>query len=321
MDASQSDDGPLKLKDYIWITACGLFMGTANIIPGVSGGTVALITGIYERLINSVKSFDVSAIKLIFSGKIKTFIEYTNLRFLATIIFGMVVAMLSLAKLLDPLFDEYPVYVWAFFFGLILASVYFVGKTVEKWTAAVIVALLIGCGCALAISFISDVAGENDSVWYVFLCGAVAICSMILPGLSGSYVLLLMGNYELIVIDALSDISDFHFQFGLLIPFLMGAVFGIAAFSRIISWIFKKYRDVTISLLTGFVFGSLGMLWPWKDEITETLSDGSEKVAGYDRYLPDSFDGEVMGAIGLMIVGILVIWVFEKLAASRESDR
>ena len=162
--------------------------------------------------------------------------------------------------------------------------------------------------------------GENDSVWYVFLCGAVAICSMILPGLSGSYVLLLMGNYELIVIDALSDISDFHFQFGILIPFLIGAVFGIVAFSRILSYIFKKYRNLTISLLTGFVFGSLSLLWPWKDEITETLSDGSEKVIGYDRYFPDCFDGEVAGAIGLMILGILIIWFFEKLAAKNNQS-
>ena len=165
---------------------------------------------------------------------------------------------------------------------------------------------------ALAISLVSDVAGENRSVWYVFLCGIIAVCSMILPGLSGSYVLLLMGNYELVVIDAVNDMD-----MGILIPMVLGAAFGLIAFSRILSWVFKRYRDQTISLLTGFIGGSLAMLWPWKDEVLETLSDGSEKVVGYDRYFPDSFDGEVIGAIFLMIAGIIVIWAFEKLAETK----
>ena len=138
------------------------------------------------------------------------------------------------------------------------------------------------------------------------------MCSMILPGLSGSYVLLLMGNYELVVIDAVNDLD-----FGILIPMVAGAVFGLLTFSRLLSWVFKRYRDQTISLLTGFIFGSLSLLWPWKDEITEVLSDGTEKVSGYDRYFPDSFDGEVAGALGLMIAGIIIIWLFEKLAETR----
>jgi len=302
------------MKHYLILVLKGIGMGAANVIPGVSGGTIALITGIFEDLINSVKSFDISALKLLLHRRIRDFIDHTNLLFLIAVFLGVAIAILALARILDPLFDDYPVYVWAFFFGLILASVYFVGKTISRWTVAVVLCFVVGAACALTISLVSDVAGENDAIWYVFICGIVAMCSMILPGLSGSYVLLLMGNYELVVIDAVNDLD-----FGILIPMVLGALFGLLAFSRLLAWIFKSYRDQTIALLTGFIFGSLSILWPWKDEVIEVLSDGTEKVAGYDRYFPDSFDGEVAGAIGLMIAGIIVIGLFEKLAEAQSS--
>ncbi|MFO8101021.1 MAG: DUF368 domain-containing protein [Dehalococcoidia bacterium] len=300
------------MKYYLILVLKGLGIGAANVIPGVSGGTIALITGIFEKLIDSIKSFDTHAAGLLLRGRLKAFAEHTNLFFLIAVFAGVAVAIVALARILDPLFDDYPVYVWAFFFGLILASVYFVGKTVHRWDVAVIVSFAIGTACAVAVSLISDVAGANEASWYVFLCGIVAICSMILPGLSGSYVLLLMGNYELVVVDAVNDLDV-----SILIPMIVGAVAGLLTFSRLLSWIFKRYRDRTIALLTGFIFGSLSILWPWKEEITATLSDGTEKVTGYERYMPDSFGGEVLGAIGLMIAGIVVIWIFEKLAANR----
>ncbi len=300
------------MKYYLILFLKGISMGIANVIPGVSGGTIALIVGIFEKLIYSIKSFDIVAVKLLFSGKLKEFIEHTNLYFLIAVFAGVAVAILALARILDPLFDDYPVYVWAFFFGLILASVYFVGKTVSRWTIAVIVSFIVGTAFAVIISMISDEAGENDAYWYVFICGIVAICCMILPGISGSYVLLLMGNYELIVIDAVNDLD-----MAILLPMLLGAGFGLLAFSHLLSWVLKKYRDQTISLLTGFIFGSLVIIWPWKEEITEKFGDGTERITGYDRYLPDSFDGEVLGAIGLMLAGIVVIWVIEKLAATK----
>ena len=297
------------MRSYLILALKGMGMGAANVIPGVSGGTIALITGIFEKLILSVKSFDTHAARLLLKGQIKAFIAYTNLYFLIAVFAGVAVAIVALARVLDPLFEDYPVYVWAFFFGLILASVFFVGKTVTGWSLWVIVALAIGTGIALAVSLVSDVAGQNSAYWYVFLCGIVAMCSMILPGLSGSYVLLLMGNYELIVVDAVNDMD-----LSILIPMFLGAAFGLLAFSRLLSWVFGKYRNQTIALLTGFIAGSLTILWPWKEEITTTLSDGTEKVTGYDRYFPDSFDGEVIGVIGLVIAGIIVIWLFEKLA-------
>lgn len=290
-------------------------MGAANVIPGVSGGTIALITGIFERLINAIKSFDATAIKLLFKGKIKELIEYVDFYFLVAVFFGMVASVISLAKLLEFLFANYPIYVWAFFFGLILASVYYVGKTIEKWRVSVIVTFLIGTVAAIAISVLNP-ASQNDSFYYLIICGVVAICSMILPGLSGSFILILLGNYELVMIQAVNDLD-----FKIIVPVMIGAVGGLIAFSHILSWIYKKYKDQTISTLTGFILGSLAILWPWKHQIYKLdeagnllLKDGEKIVQGYTRYIPESFNTEVVIAITLMICGIITISLIEKVA-------
>jgi len=303
------------IKTHIIFALKGFAMGAANVIPGVSGGTIALITGIFERLILAIKSFDAVAIKLFFTGKIKDFIKHTDLYFLISVFFGMIVSVVSLAKLLEFLFATYPVFVWSFFFGLILASVYYVGKTIEKWKISVIITFIIGAAFAVLISMLNP-ATQNDSFWYLIICGVVAICSMILPGLSGSFVLILLGNYELVMIQAVSNF-DFH----ILIPVAIGAVVGLIAFSHILSWIFKKYKDQTIAILTGFILGSLSILWPWKDAIYKIdvngdyiLNKGERIIQGYSKFLPESFTNEVIIAILLMIVGIISIAVIEKLA-------
>ena len=302
-------------KTHIIFALKGFAMGAANVIPGVSGGTIALITGIFERLILAIKSFDAVAIKLFFTGKIKDFIKHTDLYFLISVFFGMIVSVVSLAKLLEFLFATYPVFVWSFFFGLILASVYYVGKTIEKWKISVIITFIIGAAFAVLISMLNP-ATQNDSFWYLIICGVVAICSMILPGLSGSFVLILLGNYELVMIQAVSNF-DFH----ILIPVAIGAVVGLIAFSHILSWIFKKYKDQTIAILTGFILGSLSILWPWKDAIYKIdvngdyiLNKGERIIQGYSKFLPESFTNEVIIAILLMIIGIISIAVIEKLA-------
>ncbi|RLD50201.1 MAG: DUF368 domain-containing protein, partial [Bacteroidetes bacterium] len=246
------------MKEYITLVLKGIAMGAANVIPGVSGGTLALITGIFERLINAIKSFDLTAAKLLFSFKIKDFAKHTDLYFLIAIFGGIAIAIISLARLFYFLFTNYPVYIWSFFFGLVLASVYFVGKTVEKWNTAVIITFAIGVILAVLISILNP-ASENSSNLYLVLCGVVAICSMILPGLSGSFVLILMGNYQLVMIDAVNDRN-----LGILIPVGIGAAGGLIIFSHILSWVFKRYRNQTISLLTGFILGSLSVLWPWQ---------------------------------------------------------
>jgi putative membrane protein len=300
------------LKDHIIFGLKGAGMGAANVIPGVSGGTIALITEIFERLINSVKSFDLAALKLVFTGKLKEFFKKTDFWFLASVLLGAVISVFSLAKLLEYLFANYPVYVWSFFFGLILASVYFVGRRIEKWNISVIITFLIGGALAVFITLMKP-ADENDSFIYLILCGVVAICSMILPGLSGSFVLILMGNYQLVMIDAVSNLN-----LKVLIPVGIGAVGGLIAFSHLLSWVFKKYRDQTISILTGFILGSLGIIWPWKTEITETFGE-KVKVVGYDWNLPE-INGAFFIAFVIMVVGYIAIWLMEKSAAKKSVE-
>jgi putative membrane protein len=304
---------------YIILFLKGLGMGAANVIPGVSGGTIALITGIFERLINSIKSFNFKAIKLLFTGKFKEFIKYTDLYFLIAIIAGIVVAFVTLACLFDFLFENYPVYIWAYFFGLVLASVYFVGKTVSKWTVSVIITFIIGTAIAIIISLLNP-AIENKNFFYLIICGVAAICSMILPGLSGSFILFIMGNYKLVAIDAINNVD-----IKILIPVLIGAVGGLLIFSHILSWVFKKYRDETISLLTGFILGSVSILWPWQknlfllDELgNQILKKGEPIVVSYERIMPEAFNSQFFIAIGFIILGILSIWIIEKSAETKK---
>lgn len=300
------------MRAYISALLKGAAMGVANVIPGVSGGTIALITNIFERLINAVKSFDLRALKLLFGGQIKAFIKHTDLYFLIAVFGGVLIAIVSIARLFEFLFAHYPVYIWAYFFGLILASVFFVGKSIQRWHFAVVLFLIIGTAIAMALSFMNP-ATENDGFIYLMLCGVAAMCSMILPGLSGSFVLILMGNYQLVMIEAVNDL-----RLDILLPVVIGAIAGLLAFSHLLSWIFKKFRDQTIALLTGFIFGSLSILWPWKNPEfladasgIPVLKNGEEIITGYANYLPEVFSTEVIIASGLMLAGIISIAALE----------
>ncbi len=297
-------------KEWITLFLKGLGIGAANVIPGVSGGTIALITGIFEQLINAIKSFNLTALKLIFKGNFKGFALHTNLSFLIALFLGVGIGILTFARLLDYLFTNYPIYIWAYFFGLIMASVFFVGRTISKWSFTVIFIFIIGTIIAGAISIL-PVATENSSFLYLLLCGIVAVCSMILPGISGSFVLILMGNYKLIMIDAVNNLNMM-----VLVPVAIGAIVGLLGFSYFLSWIFKKFKDQTISLLIGFILGSLAILWPWKHEITEVFGD-KIKVIGYERFLPEHFNNEVILALIYTIFGILSIWIIEKIAQKK----
>ena len=307
-----------QIKKYISIILKGFAMGAANVIPGVSGGTIALITGIFERIINAIKSFDGTAIKLLFKGKIKELIKHTDLYFLVAVFFGMVASVVSLAKLLEFLFFHYPVFIWAYFFGLILASVYYVGKRINRWSLSVIVTFIIGASSAIVISMLNP-ASQNDSFFYLIICGVIAICSMILPGLSGSFILILLGNYELVMIQAVNN-----FDLKILVPVMIGAIGGLIVFSHILSWIYKKHKDQTISILTGFILGSLGILWPWKNVIYRVdaagsfiLKNGEKIIQGYTKYIPESFNTEAIIAVSLMIIGIITISLIEKIASTQ----
>ncbi len=290
----------------------GVAMGAANVIPGVSGGTIALITGIFERLINALKSLDINAIRLLLKGKFNNFARHIDLYFLIALFTGVGIAIISLARLFKFLFENYPVYIWAFFFGLVLASVVYVAKTVKKWSTSAIVSFIVGTAIALTITFMKP-GTENSGFIYLLLCGVVAICSMILPGLSGSFVLLLMGNYKLVMVDAVNDMN-----IAVLMPVAIGAVVGLIIFSHFLSWLLKKYHNQTIATLSGFILGSLGILWPWKEAITQMFGE-KEKIIGYEWHLPQ-LNGEFYFAVLYIVLGILTIALTELIAKKKSSD-
>lgn len=311
-----------KFREQIVNFFKGFAMGAANVIPGVSGGTIALITGIFERLIDSLKSFDLTAVKLLLKFKIKDFIKYTDLIFLIVVLSGAGISIITFAKLLTFLFINYPIFIWSYFFGLIIASVWFVGKTIDKWTLSVFIFFFVGTAIAVTISILKP-ASENDSFIYLFISGIVAICSMILPGLSGSFVLVLMGEYQ-IVLKAVEDIN-----LGILIPVALGAIFGLLAFAHLLSWLYKKFKNQTISLLTGFILGSLPILWPWKNSFDFKMNlipidkfgklASQVKVLSYERILPH-FDSMLLFAFLIALSGFFTIWVLEKSVAKKNVD-
>lgn len=294
----------------------GLAMGAANVIPGVSGGTIALITGIYERLINAIKSIDHKALKLLLQLRIADAWKAVDGTFLASLFAGIAVSIVSLAKLLEFLLEHYETHTMAFFFGLILLSIVFVGKTVDKWRASTFLMLAIGTAVAVSVALLAP-ASEDGSFFYVFLCGIVAICSMILPGLSGSFILIIMGNYALI----LAAIGNADLS--ILVPLGLGCAFGLIAFSHLLAWIFKHFRDQTIALMTGFILGSLAIIWPWKTATIEIIArqdkPDKELVTGYDWALPSIADGATWQAIALVVIGALTIWGVEKFAGQQSS--
>lgn len=296
----------MNFREAIIVFFKGMGMGAANVVPGVSGGTIALITGIFERLIDAIKSFNLKALKLLLKFKIKDFLTHIDFWFLASLFLGVGVAIISVAKLFEFMFENYPIYIWAFFFGLVLASVYFVGKQISKWDFSTILSFIVGTAAAVAISVLNP-ASENSSMYYLFLCGIIAACSMILPGLSGSFVLILLGNYQLVMIDAVTKMD-----LEILLPVVIGALVGILGFSYLLSWVFKKFRNQTIGLLTGFVLGSVMILWPWKNQILAEFGNKT-KLVGYNWYLPE-INSEFFIATAVIVVGVLTIWLMEKYA-------
>ena len=308
------------MKEHIANFLKGFAMGVANVIPGVSGGTIALLTGIFERLINALKSFDVDAVRLLLKFKFREFAQHVDFGFLLSVFLGVGVSIISVAKLLEFLFQSYPVYVWSFFFGLILVSVWFVGKSIGKIDVPAVISFVVGTAVAFGLSVMNP-ATENTAFWYLIICGAVAICSMILPGLSGSFVLILMGNYQLIMIYAIS-----HFDMGIIVPVAIGVVVGLLAFSHFLSWLLSRYARQTMAVLTGFIFGSLGTIWPWKNPVylmqdgVEVLKNGKPIIQSYQMYFPQEFSAEVAIAILLMIAGMAALWALEKSSEKAKTE-
>lgn len=298
-------------------------MGVANGIPGVSGGTMALIAGIYEELVDSIKSFDVAAVKLLAGLRFKEFADHVHLRFLLAVFAGAGIGIFSLARLLDYSFVHYPVLSWALFFGLILGSVFLVALRIDKRSPGVAAMFAAGASVAFAVTVLRPATG-SDSYWYLLVCGAVATSSMILPGLSGSFVLILMGNYHLVMVDAVKT-----FNLHVLLPFIAGGAAGLATLSHLLSWLFRCFKDQALGLLSGFMLGSLAVLWPWKNafDASGNIMEANRFGAFIDRHgnivhdakalahrpaLPPSFDAVVLGAVGLMAAGFIAVWAVRK---------
>jgi len=299
------------MKKYLILFLKGVGMGVANVIPGVSGGTIALITNIYEELVNTLRSFDRKALELLFSFKMKELAKYTNLYFLTAVFSGSIISVFTIAILFEYLFANYPVLIWSLFFGLIVASVIFVGKRVQNWNIKSTITLILGTTIAISLSFMEP-ATENSNLLFVFICGIIGISGMMLPGLSGSYILILLGNYKLLMVTAVTELD-----ISLLGIFFLGSVFGLISFSHLLSWVLTRYKDATLALLTGFILGSLNIIWPWK-QITKSIKINDEvKIIAYNSNLPAEIDSNTLFAIILMIVGFLLVYLLENSSKNK----
>ena len=290
----------------------GILVGAVNVVP-VSSGTIALVLGVFERFINSIKSLNHKNFKYLFKGEFKEFGRRTDFRFFIIMLTGVIVGMVLTAIFLKRALGSYEVYVWAFFIGLIIASVIHVMKSIEKVTVKNVILLLIG----LAVSFFLSIRlnpESNDSFLYLFICGVVGATGMVVPGISGSHLMLLMGNYELIVtqaIPALTKASTFMYGFRILFPFFLGSIVSIVSFSYLLSWLMKDFRNETLSALSGFMLGSLPVVYPWKEPSADMLD--------YVFHLP-AINSEFFIALSMVLIGAVVVYMLH-VRARREEIR
>ena len=291
-----------SIKDYAMLMLKGMGMGAADVVPGVSGGTIAFIAGIYDELINSIKSINRESLTMLFTGKFKAFAKKINAPFLLALISGIAISVFSLAKLITWLLTEQPILILAFFFGLVLASTWFVMKDIREWNVKTIPTFIAGAAIAYYIT-VATPADTPSNLLFIFCCGAIAICAMILPGISGSFILVLLGKYFYIM-DAVKT-----FDIVILAVFGAGAFIGITTFSRVLSFTLRRFRNMTLAMLTGFMLGSLNKVWPWK-ETTEMTING-ETFAAESNILPNVYVAE---AIGLMAIGFASVYILEKLS-------
>lgn len=299
-----------SFPDHIILAFKGFCMGASDVVPGVSGGTMAFILGIYEELIFAIKSFDLIAMRLLLTFRIKAFLDRTSWRFLLSVGTGILLAVFSLARVLHWLLEHRAVLIWSFFFGLILASLITVSRRIQTWNPLVWMLFFLGAGATYYLVGLVP-ASTPEEPWFLFLCGAVAICAMILPGISGSFILVLMGQYYR-VLGAVKT-GDLY----VLSLVAAGAVIGIAVFSRILAWLFKKYHDLVVAMLTGLMLGSLRKVWPWKStkEIVVPGEGGIQPMIQFNVF-PEQFNAEVAMAFALMLAGLVVVFALDRMARS-----
>lgn len=300
-----------NLKDYAMLMLKGMGMGAADVVPGVSGGTIAFIVGIYEELINSIKSINITSIRLLLTFKLAAFWKTINGNFLLAILSGICISVFSLAKLITYLLTAHPILIWSFFFGLVLSSTYFVSKRITKWKPGTVISFIAGAVIAYYITVATPTETPND-LWFIFLCGAIAICAMILPGISGSFILVLLGKY-FYVMEAVKT-----FNITIILVFGCGAAIGITSFSNVLSFLLRKYHNLTIAILAGFMLGSLNKVWPWKETIeTFTDSHGAIRPLVEQNILPNQY---IWQAVLLAIIGFVLVYIIEKISAKSSID-
>lgn len=303
---------------YLLLMLKGCAMGAADVVPGVSGGTIAFISGIYEELIDSIRRIDLQALRLLLKGRVAECWRHVNGSFLLAVVAGIGVAVFTLARIMTRLLESHPIEVWSFFFGLIIASAAMVAKEVGKWQWQNVVSVLIGTVAAWWITA-STPAQTPDTWWFILLSGAIAICAMILPGISGAFILLLLGKYQFIL-QAVSTL-----QIPVLLLFCIGAACGIVAFSHLLSWLLRNWHDIAVATLMGFMIGSLNKVWPWKQTL-ETYTDSHGKVVPLieTNVSPAAFDGDARLGTALLLcaAGMLLIAGIEFAGSRlRKNDR
>ncbi len=319
----------------------GLTMGGANKIPGVSGGMVAFVLGFYEELIYTFQRLNLKALKLLVNGRFRSFSRYTNLEFLVLVMTGSMFSYFSISLILDYFLHHFEIYVWACFFGMVIGSIYYISKDFGNWKPVNVLALLIGISIGLIISFMTP-AKENDNLWFVFLCGIIGVSGMTLPGLSGSFILILLGNYVLLLVDSVNVLGNVvssiflgNYDFindtikirylKIIGVFSAGSLFGLISISHILGYVLKKWRQIVTALIIGFIAGSLGNLWPWKriiykkEDILYLLDKkGNKIVEYYERYIPNIEEAETLLSIGFVFLGITIILIIDFYGRKRK---
>jgi putative membrane protein len=311
------------MRNYLFLILKGIAMGAADVVPGVSGGTIAFITGIYEELLSSLKSVNPTALKVLFREGIPAFWKHINGSFLLVLFSGIILSILSLARLISMLMEQYPQLLWGFFFGLIVGSAFFVGRKIRSWDVGKVSAIAIGGLIAFLITTLTQTQ-TPEAYWFIFLAGMIAICAMLLPGISGSFILLILGKYKFIL-EAVKS-----FDIVTLLVFILGCITGLLSFSHVLSWMFRKYHDLTIALLTGFMIGALNKVWPWKNTL-EVYFDrhGEAQPMIQENVLPNAFrvltEAEstslgmtdkapmVAGVILLAVLGFSLVFLLERI--------
>jgi putative membrane protein len=326
-------------KVYLFLK--GLAMGAANKVPGISGGTVSFVLGFYEELIYSFQKVNKKAFRLLISGRFRSFYKYINGPFLVLIMTGSIFSYFSISLVLDYFLVHYELYVWSWFFGMIIGSIYYIGKDFGEWNVTNFVSLIIGIAVGIGISFLSP-AKENDNLWFVFICGIIGVSGMTLPGLSGSFILILLGNYVLLLVDSVNVLlnvmksvlsGDFSFlndavkirYLKIITVFTAGSAFGLVSFSHILGYVLKHYKPIVIAVIIGFITGSLGIVWPWKSKIFLKENDlflfdkkGDKIIKNYERYIPDFTISETWIALFYILVGIVLILTIDYYGQKRK---